>query len=91
MPNWSLDLGYRYKGISDVTLRNEFEKISVPNRSHNFEVGLLWNWGAVAAVPPYTPPPSTLWQTGPQFGPPSSSPYGYPVAPQWVPPPPPPP
>src|SRR5207248_9682034 len=61
MPNWSLDLGYRYRAITDVTLRNEFEKITVPNRSHNFEASLLWNftppWGAPGPVPPYTPPP----------------------------------
>jgi opacity protein-like surface antigen len=93
MPNWSLDIGYRYKGISDVTLHNEFESIRVPNRGHNLEVGLLWNWGAIATVPPYTPPPPTtvsptLWQTGPQFGPPLT-PYTPPPPPPLLPPPPP--
>ena len=62
VPNWSVDLGYRYRAITDVTLRNDFEKITVPNRSHNFEVSLLWQfpWGTQAYPPflpttPYTP------------------------------------
>jgi opacity protein-like surface antigen len=65
MPNLSLDLGYRYRAITDVTLHSEFERITVPYRSHNFEVSALWNltpfWGAAAPatpyVPPYIPPP----------------------------------
>jgi hypothetical protein len=65
MPNLSLDLGYRYRAIADVTLHSEFERITVPYRSHNFEVSALWNltpfWGAAAPatpyVPPYIPPP----------------------------------
>jgi hypothetical protein len=56
-----LDLGYRFRGISDVTLHNQFEKINVPNSSHNFEVSLLWQlpWGAAAYPPALYPPPYT--------------------------------
>ena len=60
-PTWSLDIGYRFRGISDVTLRNEFEKINVPYSSHNFEVSALWKtpafWGAPGPATPYVPPP----------------------------------
>jgi hypothetical protein len=60
-PSLSLDLGYRYKGITDVTLHNEFEKIIVPNRSHNFEASFLYQipafWGATRPATPYIPPP----------------------------------
>src|SRR5207248_3187308 len=61
MPNWSLDLDYRYRGIIDTTLRNDFEKITVPYRSHNFVASLTWQlpplWGVVAPATPYMPPP----------------------------------
>lgn len=61
MPNLSLDIGYRYRGITDVTLHNEFERIIVPNRSHNVEASLLYTvpplWGAAAPATPYIPPP----------------------------------
>jgi opacity protein-like surface antigen len=82
MPNWSLDIGYRYKGTADVTLHNDNERIIVPNRSHNFEVSLLYKWQPLGApvVAPYTPPPVTA----PYVPPPTIS---YP----YVAPPPPPP
>jgi opacity protein-like surface antigen len=61
MPNWSLDLDYRYRGIIDTTLRNDFEKITVPYRSHNFVASLTWQlpplWGVMAPATPYMPPP----------------------------------
>src|SRR5205085_9468849 len=61
MPNWSLDLDYRYRGIIDTTLRNKFEKITVPYRSHNFVASVTWQlpplWGVIAPATPYTPPP----------------------------------
>jgi opacity protein-like surface antigen len=76
-PTVSLDLGYRFRGISDVTLHNQFERINVPNSSHNFEVSLLWQlpWGAAAyppalAPPPYTPPPPVLMLPTPAPPPP---------------------
>jgi opacity protein-like surface antigen len=61
MPNWSLDLDYRYRGIADTTLRNEFAKITVPYRSHNFVASVTWQlpplWGVMAPATPYMPPP----------------------------------
>lgn len=61
MPGLALDLGYRYKGITDVTLRNDFEKITVPNRSHNFQASLTYSfstWTPLGSPPiQYTPPP----------------------------------
>jgi opacity protein-like surface antigen len=61
MPNVSLDLDYRYRGIVDITLHNEFEKITVPYRSHNFVASLTYNFTTWTPLGPppiqYTPPP----------------------------------
>ena len=61
MPNWSVDLDYRYRGIADITLHNEFEKITVPYRSHNFVASLTYSfttWSPFGPPPiQYTPPP----------------------------------
>ena len=62
-PAVSIDLDYRYRAIADVTLHNQFERITVPYRSHNFLASLTYGFSTwtptlpLPAVTPYTPPP----------------------------------
>ena len=74
-PTVSIDLDYRYRGIADVTLRNDFEKINVPYSSHNFLASLTYQlpWGP-AAAPPYWAPPPPLTPYTPQQLPPGAYP-----------------